>query len=162
MNEAAQKETLDEVDFALLRLAQDFPLCPDPYGELARQAGCSRTEALLRLRRMAEFGALRRIGAVLQHRRSGYVAGGMFVCQLPPHRVAEAGQWLAELPEVSHCYERKTYPDWPYNLYGMIHGRTEAQVLATAASFLEKWGPDVLAHALLFSREEWKKTSFRL
>lgn len=152
----------DRLDLTLLRLAHELPLCRDPYGELTVQAGCSREEALLRLRALSASGALKRIGAVLHHRQAGYTANGMLVCRFPPARLAEAGARLAARSEISHCYRRKAYPDWPYNLYAMIHGHSEEQVRAIVCDILREWENQVEAHELLFSTAEWKKTSFTL
>lgn len=77
---------------------------------------------------MSESGALRRIGAILKHRDSGYLVNGMFVCQVPEEKMKEAADRLASFPQVSHCYQRKAYPYWPYNLYGMIHGKLKEEV----------------------------------
>ncbi|WP_058301509.1 siroheme decarboxylase subunit beta [Gorillibacterium timonense] len=153
---------LDSLDLTLLRLAHDLPLCRDPYGCLAERAGCTRKIALIRLEALSAYGALKRISVILRHRHAGFAAGGMLVCQLPPGCVAEAGRQLAARSEVSHCYRRKAYPDWPYNLYAMIHGHTEDQVRAITHGFLQVWGERMIAHDLLFSTAEWKKTSFSL
>jgi len=153
---------VDELDATLLRLAHQLPLCRDPFGELARQAGCGREEALARLRALGAAGALKRIGAVLRHQRAGYAAGGMLVCRLPLDWIAAAGEQLAARAEVSHCYRRKAYPDWPYNLYAMIHGHCETEVRSVADGFRRDWEDRLEAFDLLFSIAEWKKTSFSL
>ncbi|MEF2964809.1 AsnC family transcriptional regulator [Paenibacillus sp. M1] len=152
---------MDDIDLLLIRELQgELPFSPDPYGELARRAGCTTGEVLGRLTRMRSQGALKRIGAVLKHRNIGFYANGLFVCSIPEERIDQAGQRLAGRKEVSHCYRRTPYPDWPYNLYAMIHGTTEAGVLEVVTDFIVE--ENIEHYDILFSTEELKKTSFSL
>ncbi|WP_334071324.1 MULTISPECIES: AsnC family transcriptional regulator [Paenibacillus] len=152
---------MDDIDLRLVRELQgELRVSPDPYGDIARRTGCAVEEVLLRLQRMRESGALKRVGAVLKHRNTGFIANGMFVGLLPVEHVDEAGQRLAAVREVSHCYRRTPYPEWPYNLYAMIHGTSEEHVLRIVDDFVRNEA--VVLYDTLFSTEELKKSSFSL
>ncbi|MNE27639.1 hypothetical protein D3C76_42010 [compost metagenome] len=152
---------LDELDLRIIReLQNEMPLSPDPYGELALKTECTVDEVLLRLTRMRSEGALKRIGAILKHREAGFSANGLFVCTLDEEQVNTVGRVLAAYPEVSHCYRRTAYRDWPYNLYAMIHGPTEAAVLQIVERFVLE--QSIEEYDTLFSTEELKKSSFSL
>ena len=153
-------ENFSDADREIVReLEGDMPLVPDPYGCIAERVGCSRDEVLQSLRNLKERGMLRRVGAVLHHRQTGYKANGMLVCRVEAKRIEQAGTALAGMDQVSHCYRRRAYPEWPYNLYGMIHGRTRPAVEKTARQFAASLGID--DYKILFSTEELKKTSMR-
>ncbi|SDE80960.1 DNA-binding transcriptional regulator, Lrp family [Fontibacillus panacisegetis] len=151
----------DDTDLRIIRELQgEMPLSPDPYGELACKAGCTVEELLLRLTRMRTDGSLKRIGAILRHRNSGFNANGLLVCVLAEEKIEEAGLTLAGYPEVSHCYRRLAYRDWPYNLYAMIHGHSESEVLQIVNRFVREQAVEI--YDTLFSTEELKKSSFSL
>ncbi len=152
---------MDDIDLFLVRELQgELPFSPDPYGDIAHRTGCSVDEVLLRLNRMRETGALKRVGAILKHRNIGFSANGMLVCLLSEEHVDAAGHKLAERSEVSHCYRRTPYPDWPYNLYAMIHGTSEEEVLQVVEDFVREEAVEI--YDTLFSTEELKKSSFSL
>ncbi|WP_040950463.1 AsnC family transcriptional regulator [Gorillibacterium massiliense] len=154
---------IEELDKKLLRIIQgDFPLCPDPYEAVAKQAGCTKAEVLKRLKRLKDSGAVKRIGAVLRHRQAGFGANGMLVCSIPLSHLEEAGKRLATLPQVSHCYQRSSAPDWPYNLYAMIHGTNEREVAEVVMPFIRSQRLRSDDFDILFSTEELKKTSFQI
>ena len=149
---------LSSTDKEIIReLEGDMPLVPEPYGFIAEKAECSRDEVLRRLRDLKERGILRRVGAVLHHRQTGYEANGMLVCRVEEDRIEQAGTALAGMDRVSHCFRRRSYPGWPYNLYGMIHGKTRDAVEKTARQFTASFG--IGNYKILYSTEEIKKTS---
>lgn len=151
-------KAFDLIDKALIRKIQkDIPLTVDPYESIAKEIGCSKDEVLERLQKMSESGLLRRIGAILKHRDSGYPVNGMIVCQVPEEKIEEAAARLSSFPQVSHCYQRKAYPDWPYNLYAMTHGKLEEEVENVVESFILEM--DIKVYDILYSTEELKKTS---
>jgi DNA-binding Lrp family transcriptional regulator len=153
-------KTMDETGIKLIReLQEDIPLDADPFGKIALRIGCGKKEVMERLKELRNSGAIKRIGAVLNHRNSGYGANGMFVCSVPESRIEEAGMKLAALPQVSHCYERLSLPEWPYNLYGMIHGKTRREIEKTAGEYAAGMGID--EYAVLYSEEELKKSSLK-
>lgn len=151
----------DELDLRIIRELQgDMPLLPDPFAEVADRAGCGREDVLMRLERLESTGVLKRVAAVLRHREAGFSANGLFVAVMPQDKIGEAGRRLAAFKQVSHCYQRRSYPDWPYNLYAMIHAPEEAEVQRVVREFIEQ--EPVGAYDILFSTEELKKTSWSL
>ena len=153
-------KNFSDVDRAIIKeIEADIPLNSDPYGTIARKAGCSREEVLARLLEMKRNARLRRIGAVLHHRESGYKANGMLVCRVPECKIEPFGMKLASFNGVSHCYQRKSYPNWPYNLYAMIHGKCREDVEGVVERFTNETG--VEDYRVLYSTEEIKKTSVK-
>ena len=102
-------------------LQQGIPLTEDPWEETGGKCGLSGREVLDKIRIWRESGLIRRFGAFLDHRRRGFSANAMAAWICPEDRVEAAGAAAAAFPGVSHCYERASRPDWPYNLYTMIH-----------------------------------------
>jgi len=158
--ELAQGYVLTPDDVALVRAIQDdLEVTPRPYLPAAEALGTSEEEVLERARKLIETGHLRRIAAILYHRRAGYAANGMAVWKVPEDRVMETGRQMATFSVVSHCYLRPTYKDWPYNVFTMLHGRKIEDCHNVAAAIAEATG--VSEHAMLFSTKEYKKTRVR-
>jgi DNA-binding Lrp family transcriptional regulator len=140
-------------------LQAGLPLVPRPFAEVASRLSITEAELLAKINEMHEKGYLRRIGAALRHHRVGFSANAMVVWRVPQDKLAETGRKLAESPEVTHCYQRKTYDIWPFNLYTMIHAQTREECLALAERLSQSVGaPD---YQLLFSVKELKKSSMR-
>ena len=151
---------LDDRQKRLVRaLGDGIAIAAEPFASVAKRVGRPVEEVLAQIRAWIQAGVIRRFGAVLAHRRVGYRANGMAVFRLPVECVDEAGRALAERPEITHCYRRPPLPDFPYTLYAMIHGRTEAEVSALAARLAEEIGS--ADYALLFSATEFKKSPMR-
>jgi radical SAM protein with 4Fe4S-binding SPASM domain len=150
--------TLTEEQKRLAWLAGDFPVAQAPFAERASQAGVSGHDLLEQIRAWRAAGVIRRFGAVVAHRSLGYRANGMAVFQVPEERADAAGRRLAEFEEISHCYRRPRLPDWPYDLFAMVHGRSEAEVRA----FVERAACELglQNYDILFSTAEYKKKSF--
>src|SRR5690606_2852191 len=126
-----------------------LPLVPRPYAAL----GWPEEEVLATLARWLQEGVVRRIGAVVRHRALGYQANAMAVWDVPVERVVEAGQRLAADTAVTLCYRRaRALPEWPYNLYCMVHGRRRDATLEAVARMGAAPGLAGLPHAVLFSR----------
>jgi siroheme decarboxylase len=140
---------------AVRALQTDLPACPQPFELLARQADMGAAELLQAGEELLRRGAMRRYAAVLRHRKVGFAVNCMTVWNVPAERAEQAGATLAGFPEVTHCYLRPTWPDWPYNLYAMIHCRTDEHCrdligrMKTATSIA-----DMLA---VYSTKEYKK-----
>lgn len=115
---------LDEVDRRLLALSRGgLPLIPDPYRQLAQQLGLTVEEVLQRFRRLLDSGVVRRVAAIVDQRRVGLAGNVLVAWEVSADRADEVGGQLAQQSEVTHCYLRAPAPDWPYNLYAMLHGR---------------------------------------
>jgi len=155
---------LDATDRRLVEATQaGLPLVPRPFHALAGQLGLDADEVMARFRRLLAEGAIRRIGAVPNHYAVGYRANAMCVWDVPDEAVGEVGKALAGLAGVSHCYERpRIAPDWPYNLFVMLHGHDRAQVEAELATVRAVIGERARAGTVLYSTRILKKTGLRL
>ncbi len=132
--------------------AAGLPLVAAPYAAVSQELGISESEVLDLLRTMLADGRIRRIGAVVRHRRLGYEANAMAVWDVPDGQVAALARRLARDPAVTLCYRRsRALPDWPYNLYCMVHGRLRALVSHDVARLAAAHGLDAFPHAVLFS-----------
>ncbi len=155
---------LDETDRRVVAATQaGLPLVPRPYHAVAARLGLEPAEVMDRMRRMLATGVIRRIGAVPDHYALGYRANGMTVWDVPDERVPSIGPRIGALEFVSHCYHRpRLPPDWPYNLFAMVHGRDRAEVEAKVAAIARLLGADDRGHAVLYSTRILKKTGLRL
>lgn len=154
----------DATDRCLIVATQEgLPRVSRPYHAIAEKLGISADEVMARLQRMLNGGMIRRIGAVPNHYTLGYQANGMSVWDVPEERICELGQKIGELDFVSHCYHRPRHlPDWPYNLFAMVHGRDRAEVEAKVALIAAVLGEADHGHAVLYSTRILKKTGLRL
>ena len=147
---------LDEFDIAVIRELQgDMPVVPEPYQPTADALGLPVEQLLEHLEGMRERGALRRVAAILFHRRAGFSANGMGVWKVPEERIDEIGPRMAAYRGISHCYRRPTYPDWPYSVFTMAHGRSKEECDAVLDRIAEETG--IQERAVLYSSTEFKK-----
>ena len=155
---------LDLIDRAIVRATQaGLPLCREPYAAVAAQLGLAPAEVMARLEQMLAAGVVRRIGAVPNHYAIGWRANGMSVWNVEDAALAELGPKVGALPAVSHCYRRPRHlPDWPYNLFAMIHGRSRAEVEAQVEGITKLLGSACHGHDVLYSTAILKKTGLRL
>ncbi len=141
---------------AIQALQVDMPLVPRPFAVEAETVGMTEDELLAAGHRLLEQGRMRRCAAILRHREAGFLANGMGVWKMPEERAKELGYQIASFPQVTHCYERPTYPDWPYRVFSMVHARTEEQVREVIEDISNQTGLD--EYDVLFSTKEFKKT----
>ena len=140
-----------------------LPLVPEPYHAVAQQLGVPAGEVMARMRRMLASDVIRRIGVVPNHYRVGYRANGMSVWDVPDERADELGAKIGTLPFVSHCYRRPRHlPEWPYNLFAMVHGTNRPEVEEKFAHIAALIGGAAHAHTVLYSKRILKKTGLRL
>ena len=154
---------LDALDRAIVLATQGgLPLDPHPWERVAEQVGVDAAEVMERVRRMLENGCIRRIGAVPNHYALGYRANGMTVWDVPDERVRELGGKVGRLPFVSHCYHRPRHlPEWPYNLFAMVHARTRDEALRLVEEIARLLGDADRGHQVLFSTRILKKSGLR-
>ncbi|EIC30012.1 MULTISPECIES: AsnC family transcriptional regulator [Methylomicrobium] len=154
---------LDEIDLKIMRATQaGLPLTARPYHTVAEQLELSAAEVIERMRRMQELGVIRRIGAVPNHYQLGYRFNGMTVWNVPDEQVDALGQKIGRLDFVSHCYRRPRHlPLWPYNLFAMVHGKSQEAVDRQIERIAEILGDDNLGSEVLYSTRILKKTGFR-
>ena len=160
----ARTHALDATDLRLVKATQaGLPLTPRPYHTLAEQLGLPPEEVMQRMTRMLETGAIRRIGAVPNHYALGYSANGMTVWDVDDMAVDSLGARIGALDFVSHCYRRPRHPpDWPYNLFAMVHGRDRADTDAQVAAIAAVLGDACRARDVLWSTRILKKTGLRI
>jgi len=145
-----------EEDVATIVATQGpMPVVPEPYAPAAERLGVRQDEVLRRLETLRERGGLRRVAAILYHRRAGFSANGMGVWKVPDEEILEIGKRMAAFRGISHCYQRPTYPDWPYSVFTMAHGRSKEECDAILASIAESTG--ISERATLYSSTEFKK-----
>ena len=156
--------SLSDFDRRLIAATQGgLPLVPQPYDAVAEKLGCSGWQVRERLRQLLDLGVVRRIGAVPNHYRLGYTANGMTVWDVDDEQVDRLGERVGALPGVSHCYRRpRRLPDWPYNLFAMLHGTSRAEVEAQRTALRALLGPACRADDVLYSTAILKKTGLRL
>lgn len=151
---------LDEIDRRIInRICGDIGTSSHPFREIALELGMTEDELLARLLTYQEQGFMRRFGAILRHQVAGFSANGMSVWNVPDAEVERVGILMTECAEVSHCYERPRLPDWPYNLFAMIHGHSEDECRAVAARIAA--ATNINDYDVLFSKREFKKTSMQ-
>lgn len=147
----------DELDKAVVRATQgDLPIVSEPYADAARELGMPVEKLVEHLEGMVERRLLRRVAAILFHRRAGFSANGMGVWRVPQDKVLEAGSRMAAFRGISHCYERPTYADWPYQLFTMAHGRSKEECDAILDAIETEIGC-IEQRATLYSSTEFKK-----
>ncbi len=154
---------LDDIDRAIIQATQaGLPLTPEPYQALAEQLGLSADELMQRLSAMQDSGIIRRIGAVPNHYKLGYRFNGMTVWNVPDDQIDALGQQVGQLAFVSHCYHRPRHlPEWPYNLFAMVHGKTQQDVDLQIRQIAELLGDHNQGSDVLYSTKILKKTGFR-
>ncbi len=151
-----EPQPYDEFDRAVIRALQgDMPVISEPYAPAAAALGIGQERLLEHLRGMQERRLLRRVAAILFHRRAGFSANGMGVWKVPDERIMELGMRMASFRGISHCYQRPTYPDWPYSVFTMAHGRSKEECDAILDSIAADTG--IGERATLYSSTEFKK-----
>ena len=143
-------------------LQEGLPLFARPFALIAERVGASESTVLTRIGKWIEEGAIKRFGVVVRHHELGYTANAMLVHDVPDERVGELGRSLAEEPAVTLCYRRpRQAPQWPYNLFCMIHGRERAEVEGVIAELRQRHGLKDCAHDVLFSLTRFKQKGAR-
>jgi len=151
-----EAQPYDEFDRSVIRALQgDMPVIPEPYAPAAQELGIAQSELLSHLEGMQERRLLRRVAAILFHRRAGFSANGMGVWKVPDDQILETGKRMASFRGVSHCYQRPTYQDWPYSVFTMAHGRSKEECDAILDAIASDTG--IEDRATLYSSTEFKK-----
>jgi DNA-binding Lrp family transcriptional regulator len=151
------KQPFDEFDRDVVRATQgDLPVVPEPFAPAAQRLGITVPALLEHLAGMKDRGLLRRVAAILFHRRAGFSANGMGVWKVPEERILELGPRMAAFRGISHCYQRPTYQDWPYQIFTMAHGRSKDECDAILDAIAQEVGC-IQDRATLYSSTEFKK-----
>jgi DNA-binding Lrp family transcriptional regulator len=155
---ALDAQPYDETDVAVIRALQGpMRVIDHPYDEAAAAVGMQVDDFLAHLEGMVERKLLRRVAAILYHRRAGFSANGMGVWRVPGDQVQDTGRRMAAFRGISHCYQRPTYPDWPYSLFTMAHGRSKEECDTILDSIAQECGIGDPDRATLYSSTEYKK-----
>jgi siroheme decarboxylase len=150
------KALLTDQDKNLIReLQKDIQLVPEPFITGAKNLGMSTADLLSKAKEFERAGIMRRFAAILRHREAGFSANGMVVWNVPENKVDETGYKIASFPQVSHCYQRPVYADWPFSLFSMIHARTTEAAETIASEISSTVG--IKDYRILYSSREFKK-----
>jgi DNA-binding Lrp family transcriptional regulator len=153
-----EAQPYDERDIAVIKALQGPMRAMDrPYDEAAAEVGMSTADLLSHLDGMADRKILRRVAAILFHRRAGFSANGMGVWRVPEAKIMETGARMASVRGVSHCYQRPTYADWPYSVFTMAHGRSKEECDAILDGIADEHELHDSDRAVLYSSTEFKK-----
>ena len=155
---------LDVINREIIKATQSgLPLVPRPYHQIADSLGVDSSEVISRMKAMQQAGIIRRIAAVPNHYALGYKGNGMSVWDVPSEHIDHLGKQVGELDFVSHCYRRPRFlPEWPYNLFAMVHAHDREQALSLIETIEDLLGEYDRGHEVLFSQRILKKTGMRL
>jgi len=146
-------------DRALIKLVeQGLPIASRPYAQIAQQLNTTEQDVIARLQRLIDNGAIKRYGVVVRHKELGYKANGMVVWNVPDERVEELGICIGKYDCVTLSYRRpRRLPEWPYNLFTMVHGCNREEVSKKVAEITENCGLQDIDHTILFSTRRFKQ-----
>ncbi len=149
---------LENDDKKLIQQIQgDLPLTLTPLAILAEKIGWPEKKVIQRIRTLKKLGIIRRFGAILRHQKAGYLGNALVVWKVPEEFIPSFNLLVHNSPAISHCYLRPPFPDWPYNLYTMIHGPTIKDCYILAKEISQKIG--IKEYRVLPSLREFKKSS---
>lgn len=153
---------IDSIDRKILLFLQDdLPLESRPYASLAEELAISEDEIIERVKKYIESGLIRRFGAILRHEKAGYSSNAMVVWEIDEEYVDEVADNIAEYDFVSHLYGRKAFPHWNYNLYSMVHARSDDELARNIKILVDCAGGYCKSYRVLRSLREFKKTSMK-
>ena len=148
---------LTDEDRAFVReLQEDVPLVPRPFDGMAKRLEMTVPELLEKIQWFQDVGLMRRFAAVLRHQNAGFTSNGMVCWKVPEEQIRSVGEIAASFPQVSHCYQRPTYPDWPYSLFSMVHSRSDDKCRKIAEQISEKTG--ITEYQILFSTRNTRRS----
>lgn len=151
---------LSSLDISIIcKVQEDIPIVQEPYKEIAEELGISQEELLNKIIEFSNKGIIRRFGAILNHRNAGFNANAMVVWKVPEENIKEITDIMTGFKEVSHCYRRPVYDNWPYNIFTMIHGQTKnvCEKIVQEISQLS----NINDYNILYSTYEFKKISMK-
>ena len=155
-----QAVPISEADKQAIReLQEDLPLIPRPFDDWARRLGMSTSDLFRTAQEFQDRRIMRRFSAVLHHRKSGFRANAMIVWKVPADCAQDVGMKMAQHSAVTHCYERPTFPDWPYTHFTMVHAKSQEECEEVAQEIGKATG--ITERLLLYSTREYKKTRVR-
>ncbi|WP_038041395.1 Lrp/AsnC family transcriptional regulator [Thermodesulfobacterium hveragerdense] len=148
-----KKVELSQTEWLVLKeLIDGLLICEKPFLEIAKKHNLSQEEVFEAIKSLLQKRVITRLGITLRHNLAGIEGNAMVAWKVEEERAEEVGQALAQRPYISHCYLRKTYPDWPYNLYTMVHGKSREEVLSVVKEISEEFG--LKEYEILFTQRE--------
>ncbi len=153
-----QKEPmeLEPIHYEMIKgLQKDIPAVKEPFAQIVDSLGIDYETLAAETERMKRAGVMRRFASILYHRKAGFTANAMVVWKVPEERAEEIGETVAAYSAVSHCYLRPVYPNWPYPLFSMVHGKSKEEVEKIVSEMAEEIG--VNDYSYLYSTREFKK-----
>ena len=159
-----EKKKIIETKFAateeeknyIRELQKDLEIVERPFLKSAQKLGITEEQLLEKVKQYENIGVMRRFAAILRHREVGFTANGMIVWKVPDERIEEVGAKLGAFPQISHCYQRPVYPDWPYSVFSMVHCKSISDAEDMAKQIQKQVNVD--DYKILFSSREFKKT----
>lgn len=155
INDIKFTPTEDDKEF-IRHLQKDLPVVDRPFLASANALGMTESQVFEKLQYYEEIGVMRRYAAILRHRDVGFTANGMIVWKVPEDKIEPVGEKLGAFPQISHCYQRPVYADWPYNVFSMVHCKSVAEAEDMAKDIQKHIQVD--DYRILFSSREFKKT----
>lgn len=152
--------SLDIIRSHIKILQEPLPLVEEPFAGYAEKLGITQEETIDLLKHYLFLGTVRRVAGVLKHQKAGFTVNAMVAMVVAPEECDSAGNALAQLPFITHCYRRTAYSDWPYTIYSMVHARTTTEFEEHLAEIRKVVGTVELT--VLGSLKEYKKTAFRI
>ena len=149
---------IDHKDALLLtQIAEGLPICSRPYALIGERIGLSESEVIERITHLQKTGLIKRLGIIVKHATLGYRANAMIVWRIPEADIDFVAQEMLKLSFVTLCYQRPMRPEWPYNLYCMIHGKNKDTVQSQLAQLIEQCGLETVEKQILFSSRCFKQ-----
>ncbi|HCG91871.1 MAG TPA: Lrp/AsnC family transcriptional regulator [Dehalococcoidia bacterium] len=160
LNNWNQAQVVTPEEQAVIReLQEDIEIISRPFDKMADNLNITTEQLYKKCYEFKERTLMRRFSAVLHHRRSGFMANAMVVWEVDESDAETIGMKMAEHPAVTHCYQRPTFPDWPYTHFTMIHATTKEECHDIADQIQEQSG--ISNRLMLYSTREYKKTRVR-
>jgi DNA-binding Lrp family transcriptional regulator len=149
---------IENKDYLLLaQIAEGLPICSHPYAIMGEKIGLSEAQVIERLTYLQDRGMIKRLGIIVKHATLGYRANAMIVWRIPEADIDFVAQEMLKFSFVTLCYQRPMLPEWPYNLYCMIHGKNKVTVEKQLAQLIEQCGLETVEKQILFSSRCFKQ-----
>ncbi|MFT5874931.1 MAG: DNA-binding Lrp family transcriptional regulator [Clostridium sp.] len=151
---------LSSLDISIIRKIQgDLPLVPEPYKAIAEELEITENELINKIEGFCESGIIRRFGTTINHRNVGFKANSMVVWKVPDDQIKAASKIMILFSQVSHCYQRPTFPGWPYNVFTMVHAETKQECEKVVKEIA--YAINIYEYDMLYSTDELKKVSMK-
>jgi DNA-binding Lrp family transcriptional regulator len=151
-------DNLDNLDLKILyAMAEDMELSLEPYKTIGESIGIDEKEVITRVERLQERGIIKRIAPILYHQKTIFQYNALTIWSVEEERVEEIAEFLMSFKHISHVYEREMCEEWPYNLYGMLHGKKPEEIDQVVSQVVGLTG--AIPYKVIYTTKEWKKTS---